>query len=57
MLDAIIFRAMEPERPLKWNSKISVESKRSNISSCRSLERGSWEDRRPSLNRKATMME
>lgn len=48
---------MEPERPFKCSSEISAESKRSNISSCRSLERGSWDDSERSLNKQHTMIE
>ena len=48
---------MEPERAHKWNSKISVESKKSNRSSCRSLDRGSWEQRDYPLNKQHSMVE
>ena len=48
---------MEPERPTKWNSRISAQSKKSQKSSCRSLDRGSWAERGHSLNRHYNMIE
>ena len=36
---------------------MSIESRKSNLSSCRSLERPSWAERHSSLNKKHSLIE